>query len=93
MLSIGVGELLLLLVICLVPALALGGLVAVLVATQRKGKLGINVAAANVCGACGAGLPALRRPKNLRQMLWGGWTCPSCGAELDKWARPLPPKG
>jgi hypothetical protein len=38
------------------------------------------------CSACGATLPQLRRPTNLRQLLWGGWTC-KCGAELDRAGR------
>lgn len=42
-----------------------------------------------VCSKCGHDLPQIRRPKNLRQVVWGGWTCPKCGTELDKSGRTL----
>jgi hypothetical protein len=29
----------------------------------------------------------IRKPKNRRQALWGGWTCEACGLEYDKWGR------
>lgn len=35
------------------------------------------------CGKCGAEPPGGRRLKSAKQMLWGGWTCPACGADLD----------
>ena len=31
------------------------------------------------CPNCGQELPRVRRPANLRQTLWGGWTCSSRG--------------
>lgn len=39
------------------------------------------------CPNCRTPLPRVRRPKNMRQFLWGGWTCAKCGAELDRRAR------
>jgi len=36
------------------------------------------------CPKCKTIMPKLRRPKNLRQFLWGGWTCPKCRRELDR---------
>lgn len=36
------------------------------------------------CPSCGAKLPAVRRPSNLRQAMWGGWTCSQCHAEVDR---------
>lgn len=36
------------------------------------------------CSRCGAQLPSIRKPANLRQVMWGGWTCPACHAELDR---------
>ena len=39
------------------------------------------------CPSCGIKLPMIRRPKSLRQALWGGWTCPGCGSELDRKGR------
>ena len=37
-----------------------------------------------VCAVCGQALPLVRRPSNRRQFLWGGWTCPNCGTEVDR---------
>ncbi len=37
-----------------------------------------------VCPRCQAPLPTARMPTNMRQFLFGGWTCKRCGAELDK---------
>ncbi len=36
------------------------------------------------CPKCGAKLSRFRKPTNLRQTLWGGWTCLECGSELDR---------
>jgi hypothetical protein len=33
----------------------------------------------------------LRKPSNLRQALWGGWTCPHCRGEFDRWGRRTAP--
>jgi hypothetical protein len=30
------------------------------------------------------GAPKDRWPRNWRQRLWGGWTCPNCGCEVDR---------
>ena len=35
------------------------------------------------CGNCGTKLPRLRKPQNRDQAMFGGWTCPNCGASLD----------
>ncbi len=50
----------------------------------RKGKLGINTGTV-FCPDCEEKMPKARRPKNVNQFLWGGWTCPKCGAGLDKY--------
>jgi hypothetical protein len=39
------------------------------------------------CAECGAPAPKVRKPANRRQMLWGGWTCPECGTEMDRRGR------
>jgi hypothetical protein len=39
------------------------------------------------CEECGTPAPAVRKPKNRRQTLWGGWTCKNCGTELDRRGR------
>lgn len=36
------------------------------------------------CPVCGKTLPAVRRPSNLRQAMWGGWTCSHCQAEVGR---------
>ena len=60
-----------------------GGLVAVVlgvIALLQKPK---------PCAECGAPAPRVRRPANRRQRLWGGWTCPECGCEMDRRGRPV----
>ncbi len=42
-----------------------------------------------VCDVCGAPAPVVRKPANWRQALWGGWTCPQCRSEFDRWGRNL----
>ena len=49
---------------------------------------GINLEAVH-CPRCGERMPALRVPDSVRQLLWGGWTCPACGCRMDKWGQPL----
>lgn len=46
-------------------------------------KLGYPVGLAVHCARCGSELPAMRRPANFRQAMLGGYTCATCGAELD----------
>jgi hypothetical protein len=41
------------------------------------------------CAECGAPAPKVRKPANRRQMLWGGWTCPECGCEMDRRGRKI----
>ena len=67
------------------------GLLIYLVArgSQEKTQWGVNLKPPTACPACTAPLPMVRAPKNLRQALWGGWTCAGCGIELDKWGRRL----
>ncbi len=36
-----------------------------------------------LCERCGTEMPMFRKPKNMKQGLWGGYTCPNCGADLD----------
>ena len=58
----------------------------VVLGTLRKTRAGINVNRI-VCPRCGAPQPAIRKPKSVRQAMWGGSTCPQCGLEMDKWGR------
>ncbi len=59
-------------------------------ANAAKSKWGINIKAIipgkNIkCPECGNELPKMRKPANLKQALWGGFTCKTCGNEYDKW--------
>lgn len=90
MASIGLGELLLCLFIAVIPLAGIVGVVLLIRGTTQKTNMGINLTPPSACPKCGAGLPAIRTPKNLRQMLWGDWTCANCNTELDKWGRVIP---
>jgi len=48
-------------------------------------KWGMNFSHDVRCPECNHSLLTRRRPKSFRQFMWGGWTCPGCGIELDKW--------
>jgi hypothetical protein len=41
----------------------------------------------SACPECDTSVPSLRKPANWRQALWGGWTCPHCRCEFDRWGR------
>ena len=36
-----------------------------------------------MCEKCGAEQPKMRKPENMDQAMWGGYTCSGCGAQLD----------
>ncbi|HKW02562.1 MAG TPA: hypothetical protein VJN96_22240 [Vicinamibacterales bacterium] len=65
------------------------GMFAVAYGTYAKNGFGINTAPVS-CPRCGSTLPQFRQPSSLRQALWGGGTCLSCGTEVDKWGGELP---
>lgn len=88
-----IGKIVILVVFLLFLAAAGAGSSAIVVvmikqSMDRRGRMGINVRRED-CPRCGQKLPVVRRPKNLRQAMWGGWTCERCGVELDKWGRPV----
>jgi hypothetical protein len=74
--------------ISLVVIFGLLAVVGVLVAygTAAKNKWGINLDPVS-CPRCNTAAPTPREPQSLRQARWGDWTCPVCGAEVDKWGR------
>ena len=74
-------------VMCL--ALAVASALVIRDTVRGRGNWGVNLRAVH-CPSCGEPAPVVRRPKNLREALWGGCTCPRCGAEYDKWGRPVP---
>lgn len=62
------------------------GVLLVVYGTAKKNRWGINRSAVS-CPRCGTTAPRIRQPQTLRQAMWGGWTCPTCGTEVDKWER------
>jgi len=57
--------------------------------TIYKTRWGINFISSIECPGCHLVRGIFRMPRNLRQFLWGGGTCPHCGLEVDKWQRPI----
>jgi hypothetical protein len=57
---------------------AVGGLAVGVIALLQKPKK---------CPECDTPMPRFRQPANRRQALWGGWTCPQCGCEMDRRGR------
>jgi len=75
------------LVVVVVALVALGarGLYLIFRDTRRRsGKWGINRKRV-ICLRCHSSAPVIRLPTSSRQAMWGGWTCKSCGCEIDKW--------
>lgn len=66
----------------------LSAVILVLNGTSVRNKWGINVRRPS-CSRCKTPAPGARIPKSLRQLLWGGWTCQSCGAQVDKWGNEI----
>lgn len=60
----------------------------VIYGTIAKNDWGINLSTVS-CPRCGTPLAYVHAPQNVRQSLWGGYTCLSCGAEVDKWGREI----
>jgi predicted RNA-binding Zn-ribbon protein involved in translation (DUF1610 family) len=53
-------------------------------ALKRRGLMSSPNGSKFVCAVCGQAPPLVRWPRNRRQFLSGGWTCPNCGMELDR---------
>lgn len=75
----------------LVFVLVLGGVVLETMVVERilerwpqHGRWGINPSPVD-CPRCGKRQPKARIPNSVYQALWGGWTCDSCGCEMDKY--------
>jgi hypothetical protein len=66
------------------------GLALVIYGTLVKNKWGVNLDSVS-CPRCNTVPPKLREPRSRQQSMWGGWTCPSCGLDVDKWGRELNP--
>ncbi len=76
-------------VVVLCSLLAAGGFL-VVYGTIARNKWGVNLRAVH-CPRCGALLPGLGERRSLSQSMWGGCTCPACGAWVDKWGREAVP--
>jgi hypothetical protein len=64
------------------------GVVLGIYGTIAKNKWGINLDPVS-CPRCNTQLPQVRKPRNVRQAMWGGGNCPRCGIETDKWGREI----
>lgn len=64
------------------------GLILVIYGTVAENRWGINLGSVS-CPSCKAPLPQVRTPRSFRETLWGGYTCATCGAEVDKWGRQI----
>jgi hypothetical protein len=64
------------------------GLLLVIYGTAAKNRWGINLATVS-CPNCNALLTGTHRQekRSLKQAMWGGYTCPVCVAQIDKWGR------
>lgn len=69
--------------------LIVGVTIGFIIATKNKTKLGINLKRV-YCPVCGTKQPLVRIPKDVQQSLFGGTTCPKCGANLDKYGDIIP---
>jgi hypothetical protein len=58
---------------------------------SAKSPFGVNLATVN-CPRCGEPQAQLRRPRSFRQAIWGGYTCPKCGCDMDRWGKPVAPE-
>jgi hypothetical protein len=80
------------LAIVMALGLATGAVLVIRDTVRKRGRWGINLRPVR-CPECDEPAPAIRRPKNRRQALWGGCTCEQCGTEYDKWGRPVADAG
>jgi hypothetical protein len=47
---------------------------------------GINLIKVN-CPNCDIAQPVMRIPKDIKELLWGGWTCRKCECKMDKYGK------
>ena len=62
------------------------GLLLVIHGTIVKNRWGFNLRRVE-CPDCRTVMGLVRMPTSGRQAMWGGYTCPTCKCELDKWGR------
>ena len=64
------------------------GVVLVIHGTITKNRWGVNLRRVQ-CPSCGRMIAPVRMPNSREQALWGGYTCPACQCEIDKWGRQI----
>jgi predicted RNA-binding Zn-ribbon protein involved in translation (DUF1610 family) len=60
----------------------------VIYGTIVKNRWGVSLSVPN-CPRCGQKVSFIRVPKSGKQAIWGGYTCSSCGCEMDKYGREI----
>ena len=58
--------------------------------TIVKNRWGVNLRRVQ-CPNCATVVGRVRMPASGAQAMWGGYTCPTCKCELDKWGRLITP--
>jgi hypothetical protein len=74
------------LVVILVVVVLAAGFVFIRAQTKAQGRWGINPLR-TFCPRCGTRLPMIRKPATREEALFGGWTCPQCRCQVDKYGR------
>ena len=62
------------------------GVVLMVYGTIAKNRWGVNLRRVQ-CPNCANVMGRVRMPTSGEQAMWGGYTCPACNCELDKWGR------
>jgi len=76
------------LTVTLVVVVLAGAFVFIRAQAKAQGRWGISLSRTS-CPRCGTRLPMIRKPATREEALWGGWTCPQCGCQVDKYGREL----
>ncbi len=66
------------------PAAIAGAIIGAIVGGGAVLTVAYKIRGNTPCPNCGEKLPALRLPRNARQFMWGGSSCPKCGQEFDR---------
>ena len=64
------------------------GVMLVIHGTIVKNRWGVNLRRVQ-CPTCATVMGRVRMPTSGQQAMRGGYTCPTCKCELDKWGRPI----
>ena len=54
----------------------------------RKKKKDVNLFEVK-CPKCGKKQKFVRVPKDIKEAVWGGYTCPNCGCKMDKFGKEI----